>query len=581
RYSVVSPGAAMLSVQFDVFNLPLGGKVFVYDQARTTFLGAFTHENEQLAGGLATALVPGDAMTIEYQEPPGAGRAHLHVASVTHAWLNIFDHQSDGERSLHPGWQCAPCQTNVVCPAGADWQDQNRSVVWFMRPSGDGCNGTLLNNTAQDGTPYVLIAHHCYQPNETDWVFYFNYESLSCTSDSGETYQTLTGAMHKAGTYEGDFDLMELNDVPPANYNVYYAGWDHSGTAPQSGASIYNPLACVKKIALYNSTATSATSAGTNTPSWQNLWTSGILESQASGAPLFDQNKRVVGHIIDGDQTCATATTEPTVSAKFSGNWNGTNSSTRMRYWLDPANTTTALDGYDPNAVPATSLHVRLKALLQGPFVAGVGMMSGALNDNGLVPLAEPYTALGYTHVGGGGGESTTQGVLNVTGANEVVDWVVVELRDKNDDSNVLASRAALLRRNGTVVDIDGTSDVAFSGQPVDQYYVAVRHRNHLGIITAIAQQVSGSASLLDLSNGSTALLGGNNATKGVGGVRCMWSGDVNMDNVVRYTGAQNDRDPILFLIGGVDPTGTHTGYLQEDINLDGVVKYTGMNNDR
>lgn len=580
RYSLVSTGAAMISVQFDIFQLPVGGKVFLFDSARTTFLGAFTHANEQPSGGLATALIHGQAVTIEYQEPPGAGRAHLHVASITHAWLNIFDHQADGQRGLHPGWQSAACQTNVVCPIAADWQDQNRSVVWFMRPSGEGCNGTLLNNTAEDGTPYVLIAHHCYQANESNWVFYFNYQSLTCMGDSGESYQTLTGAMHKAGTYSGDFDLMELNDVPPDSFNVYYAGWDHSGLPPQSGASISNPLADVKKIGFYDSPATTDTVTVTNTPSWSDLWISGIIEAEASGAPLFDQNKRVVGHIIDTDQTCETVTTAPTWSAKFSVNWNGPTSATRLRDWLDPADTAITLNGYDPNASAATSLQVRLKAMLQGPYDSGTGMMNASLNDSGMVPLAEPYSALGYSFVGDGQGVETAQSVLDVTGPYEVVDWIVVELRDKNNPSVVLASRPALLRRDGSIVDLDGVSNVQFADQPVDDYYVAVRHRNHLGIITATAHALSDDVSLLDLSDGSTVLLG-DSATNDIAGVHCMWSGDVNMDDVVRYTGAQNDRDPILFLIGGLDPTHTVTGYHQEDMNMDGVVKYTGANNDR
>jgi hypothetical protein len=581
RYGLVSPGAAMLSVQFDRFHVPEGGKVFVYNTQRTAFLGSFTHANEQPTGDFATALVAGDAIVIEYQEPPGAGRAMIHVASVTHAWRNIFVHQPDVQRDIDPGYQSSPCHNNVACPIAADWQDQNHSVLWFMMPSGQGCDGTLLNNTAEDGTPYVLIANHCYEPTESQWIFYFNYQSPTCIGDTGQTTQTLVGSVRRSATYQGDYNLMELNDMPPASFGAYYSGWDRSGTPPQSGASILNPQADVKKISFYDVPATSTVDPEQGTACWQSYWYSGILEAGASGAPLFDQNKRVVGHIIGGEQTCETATTEPTIASKFSENWNGPTPGTRLRDWLDPANTSTmALDGYDPNGNSPT-VSVRLKVMLQGPYVAWTGMMSAALDDGALLPLTEPYTALGYVHVGGGGGETTIQDVLDVEGVNEVVDWVIVELRDKNAPSIVLASRSALLRRNGTVVDADGTSDVTFTDRPADQYYVAVRHRNHLGIMTATAQPLAPDAVLMDLSDGSVPLLGGNAATKGINGTRCMWSGDVNMDNVVRYTGAQNDRDPILFTVGGVNATATVSGYAAEDVNLDGVVKYTGLGNDR
>ncbi len=55
----------------------------------------------------------------------------------------------------------------------------------------------------------------------------------------------------------------------------------------------------------------------------------------------------------------------------------------------------------------------------------------------------------------------------------------------------------------------------------------------------------------------------------------------MNADGSIRYTGAFNDRDPILLSIGGIVPTNTINGYLLEDVNMDGTVKYTGVSNDR
>ncbi len=49
----------------------------------------------------------------------------------------------------------------------------------------------------------------------------------------------------------------------------------------------------------------------------------------------------------------------------------------------------------------------------------------------------------------------------------------------------------------------------------------------------------------------------------------------------IKYTGLDNDRDPVLFAIGGSIPTNIVNGYLREDLNLDGQVKYMGPENDR
>ncbi|HEY0977396.1 MAG TPA: hypothetical protein VGE21_07990, partial [Flavobacteriales bacterium] len=68
---------------------------------------------------------------------------------------------------------------------------------------------------------------------------------------------------------------------------------------------------------------------------------------------------------------------------------------------------------------------------------------------------------------------------------------------------------------------------------------------------------------------------------KVVGGVRLCWAGNARRDNLLKYTGTNNDRDPILVRVGGVVPTATVNGYFLEDVNMNGQVKYTGTANDR
>ncbi|MCB0816840.1 MAG: hypothetical protein KDB77_04890, partial [Flavobacteriales bacterium] len=70
-------------------------------------------------------------------------------------------------------------------------------------------------------------------------------------------------------------------------------------------------------------------------------------------------------------------------------------------------------------------------------------------------------------------------------------------------------------------------------------------------------------------------------ARKTVGSVQALWAGDVRFNADIKYTGSDNDRDPILQRIGGVVPTNVVSGYHPEDVDLDGNVKYTGSDNDR
>lgn len=225
---------------------------------------------------------------------------------------------------------------------------------------------------------------------------------------------------------------------------------------------------------------------------------------------------------------------------------------------------------------PRTSLQVR--ALLEGPYDSTNGLMHDSLRVAGLLPLTEPYTAAGYVHVGGGG-EATTAEVLSTTGANAIVDWVVLELRDATDPTVVVATQSALIQRDGDIVGTDGTSPVQFS-VAVKDYHIAVRHRNHLGVMTAAPHRVSVATKSYDLTDGSVAMFG-TEATVDMGGVHLLWTGNVQPDDLIKYTGSANDRDPILARIGGTVATNVVTGYFPEDVNLDGRVSYAGSQNDR
>jgi hypothetical protein len=270
-------------------------------------------------------------------------------------------------------------------------------------------------------------------------------------------------------------------------------------------------------------------------------------------------------------------TTQSSGSVRLSGLWDGASPTARLQDWLDPTNSSFICDGYSPGP-PSTQVQVRARIMLEGPYDEGDGTMHDALRASGLLPLGEPYLAMGYPHAGGNG-ETTTDAVLNVTGLTAIVDWVVVELRDANDASTVVSSRSALLRRNGRIVDTDGISDVHFDVPP-GLYYVAVGHRNHLGVMTQDPVLLDVTATMLDLTDGTTPLYGAGSATKDINGVRCLYAGDVNHDGLLRYAGAGNDRDPVLVEIGGWLPTATVVGYEFTDVNMDGVVKYTGASND-
>jgi hypothetical protein len=222
-----------------------------------------------------------------------------------------------------------------------------------------------------------------------------------------------------------------------------------------------------------------------------------------------------------------------------------------------------------------------LKAFLEGPYANSTGLMGDALRSSSLLPTGEPYTALGYTHVGGGG-ETTNASVFTTTGNNAIVDWVVVELRDPTTPATVLATRCGLLQRDGDIVGTDGISPLAITTSPRN-YQIALRHRNHLGAMTLNSVNLTNLVTPLDLSSASTATFG-TGARKSITGTfpaEVLWDGDVTFNGQIKYTGSGNDRDPILTTVGSTTSNNTVSLYSTRDVNLDGTVKYTGSGNDR
>ena len=220
-----------------------------------------------------------------------------------------------------------------------------------------------------------------------------------------------------------------------------------------------------------------------------------------------------------------------------------------------------------------------VRFFLGGAYEPGVGTMRFDLRTQGLIPLLEPYTAMGYPQIGGGG-EVASASWLNMV---SFVDWVRLELRDPNDPTVLLASGQFILWSNGKPRLAESGGDVILDAPP-GNYYVVVRHRNHLAVMTAAPVYLAPNTAYptdVDFRLPGTATYGVA-AQRNINGTMVLWPGDVTGNGTIAYTGTGNDRDPILVAIGGSTPTATLIGqYRNEDVNMDGVVKYVGANNDR
>ncbi len=217
-------------------------------------------------------------------------------------------------------------------------------------------------------------------------------------------------------------------------------------------------------------------------------------------------------------------------------------------------------------SVSDLALSISLIINLQGAYDPVEGLMRDNLRTSALLPLSEPYTGLGYMHLGGGD-ESVQQTVFGVGGMDAIVDWVFLEIRDKSDFALIIATRSALLQRDGDVVDVDGLSPVSFSNLPADDYYLVVKHRNHLGVMSAAPVALSNTTTIVDFTSDLNDVFGASNGIATLSdGTLGLFSGDFNRNGQVQNT----DYNALLETLGTA-------GYAAGDLDLNSQIQNTDL----
>ena len=228
-------------------------------------------------------------------------------------------------------------------------------------------------------------------------------------------------------------------------------------------------------------------------------------------------------------------------------------------------------------------IQVAAKVYLQGAMLQHTdGFMRTDLKDNNLVPsMNSPYAD----------GIGVSEQVFVATGQDRIVDWVWVELRDATDPTLIIDGKSALLQRDGDIVDAsasDTATPVYFYKAPGD-YYVVIKHRNHLGIMSNNALSLSDVVTTVDFTDSNNQITFGSNAQTTFGmpaNTLGMWCGNVNGDMVVQYAGTTPDTPTILStILNDVGnflnfPTYVLNEYNTNDINMDGTTQYTGTTPD-
>lgn len=369
KLKIHSDDAQALGLYYSDVTLPVGSKLFLYNENKAQVIGAFTSQTPDIK---ATEMIEGETLTIEYNEPVGVtGAPNIQISQVVYFYRGVEDRIGAYRDYQQITPKADACQVNVACSESTGWEDQVDAVVHYTFSSGGGtfvCSASLINNTSEDCTPYILTATHCGEVTTSaglnNHVWYFNYQNPNCVPGATAQYpkpsSTATGGIFRASSkntwnnatagnnqvFGTDFTLVELPSGTTLPTNAFFAGWDRSATASPSGVGIHHPAGHDKKISTYTGSLSSTTyNGGITNAHWLVTWNAttnghGVTEGGSSGSPIFNNSGLIVGMLSGGSSFC-TNTGAPDLYGKIDVSWDpsGAAADGRLKDWLDPTNT--------------------------------------------------------------------------------------------------------------------------------------------------------------------------------------------------------------------------------------------------
>jgi hypothetical protein len=371
QINIRSKGAYSINVLLTDFELPPGGRLFVYSEDHSHVIGSFDYRNNSPGKIFPLRPVAGESVIIEYSEPVGVPfEGNFTVSEVNHDYRDFLRREPGND-----GGSAFSCMPDALCSE----IDENlvRSTVLLMIDGSVACSGVLVNNTEDDGAPYILTAVHClndslslgkykdrnyYIAHSGTVITFFNYNRPVCGSRlKGTEEMTMAETYPRVIVERRDVALLELRKKPPFYYNAYYAGWnmDESGRIGMH-VNLHHPSGAIKKYG-----KTEANLSVVNYQSLENpnifeyeshwkvpAWTIGSTYGGSSGSPLFDKNGLVIGTLSGGASNCKNSSPDgyPDYFTILYKSWETADTTNQLKTYLDPDNKDLKQQqGMDPN----------------------------------------------------------------------------------------------------------------------------------------------------------------------------------------------------------------------------------------
>jgi lysyl endopeptidase len=364
QYKIASEGSLGYRIQFTQMKLDKNARIWIYDQDKTNFVGSYKATEVNPDGSFISSIIEGPIAVIDYLEPKKSQTSNFSIPFVHHFFRGLKS--GNGIDSAQA------CMINAACSEGNNYSKEQAATCKIVlkgikdaKPFTGFCTGTLMSNTKNDGTPYILTANHCSEYSKlTDfinWEYHFAYQSNTCAKPSSEPTGSIkfkgSTAIAYSGTDHGDsssdFLLVKLTStLTTAQSDFTFMGWDRSDVGYTGGVCFHHPDGDIKKVSTTTGPVTVQSYKGNIPKTHLKVnWTStanghSVTQGGSSGSGLLNGNKLLVGTLTGGASDCDPAKqSEPDYFGRINRHWNsyGSASDRRIDIWLDPVGGGTTL----------------------------------------------------------------------------------------------------------------------------------------------------------------------------------------------------------------------------------------------
>jgi hypothetical protein len=299
---IKSSGASGIGVHFRNFALADGEEVYVYGAAADSIVfGPFSDKGPWGSGEFWSGTVDGGTLVIEFYKNTDEDGQGFEIFEISHILAELDWRLRSNEPDV------LNCEVDASC-----YGDPEKNAVARIVFNDNGgtylCTGTLLNDFAEDGTPYFLTANHCVDNQavaQTVEAYWF-YQTTSCNSGVLRSWiHSPPGANLLATQGSNDFSLIRLQNNPPGG--AYFSGW--TSTAQSTGTSVfglhhpdgYTPPSIPSYLRRATGSITNTNESCLGLVNGYGIdWTSGTSEPGSSGSGLWNSNGYLVGVLSCG-----------------------------------------------------------------------------------------------------------------------------------------------------------------------------------------------------------------------------------------------------------------------------------------